>query len=111
MPVKGKSFSKETQKLENNDKNLQIEKKKSTPMKMRFEAPERRFTFGMKTREKILMQIQNNKKKDPYHRYSFTKNIDPLIRFISDGPAKLDSNSKQYMEGEDSVSLVDSLLA
>ena len=100
IPVKGKSFSKEHEKLEDTNKNLDVEKKKSTPMKTQFEFPIRRFTFGLKTREKILMQYQESKKKDPHRRYSFTKTIPPLIRFMADNPAKLNSNSKQYMAGK-----------
>ena len=63
----------------------------------------RRFTFGMKTKEKILNLIHKSKNNDMYHRNSFTKRIPPLIRFIEEHPAKYNTSSKQYLEGKTTI--------
>lgn len=53
----------------------------------------------MKTRMKILTKIKEGNKKDPHRKYSFTKVLPPLIKFIYEQKDKKDQDSNIYMEG------------
>lgn len=93
-PKKGKSFSKEAEKLEPNDENI---KNSVYTYKSIDDLIHRRFTFGMKNKFKIISDIKAAmKKKD--HRGTFTTNVPPLIRF-KNSKNDLSSDTKNFIEG------------
>lgn len=94
--VKNQKNQRQINKVQDTERQRNITPKKDQLLPKR----QRRFTFGMKTREKILTRIIEKKNNDLYHRNSFTKCTPPLIRFIKHGPTKLSNTSKQYLEGK-----------
>lgn len=97
---KGKSFSKEAEKLEtkpNKNKTAAAKDKLANNHKSFGNLVHRRFTFGLKNRYKIINTAPGEVVRD--HRNTFTKNLPPLIRFKTythnDG---LGDSDKNYME-------------
>ena len=100
-PKKGKSFSKETEKLD-------TKRKKSKKSQAQDQLAQnhsnfrgmvhRRFTFGLKNKHKIIANTP--KENTPDHRYTFTKNMPSLLGFMHGGNSKKSTGSKNYMEGK-----------
>lgn len=98
-PKKGKSFSKKTDKLDEDLKKKEKEANKRNKNHKKFgDLVHRRFTFGLKNRSQIIINSQQN--QTPEHRGTFTKNIPPLIRLLTQGNNRDTNETKFYNEGK-----------
>lgn len=98
VPKKGKSFSKKTDKLDENLKKKEKEAMKNKRHQKFGDLVHRRFTFGLKNRSQIIINMQKNVM--PEHRGTFTKNIPPLIRLLAHGNNRDTNETKFYNEGK-----------
>lgn len=93
-------FSKEPEKLETED---EYGNNKTRKINKLCSVIHRRFTFGMKTREKVLTKIHKSKNHDVYRRSSFSHKIPLLIMFIKQEPIKISNQSKHYLDGNNYI--------